>query len=107
MVDMFSRIEDQRLAYIRRAKIAELEQFDVDSDEPQEVSDNGTRFTLPASFTGSPKYYANKVSNCFTLARAKGKPDLFITLTCNPEWPEIKCQLGPGQAAQNVPQISP
>jgi hypothetical protein len=33
--------------------------------------------------------------------QAKGKPNLFITVTCNPDWPEIKDNLLPGQSAQD------
>ena len=35
-----------------------------------------------------------------------GKPDLFITKTCNPSWPEIQALLLPGQKAQDRPDIT-
>ncbi|SCZ94290.1 BZ3500_MvSof-1268-A1-R1_Chr12-2g03802 [Microbotryum saponariae] len=31
-----------------------------------------------------------------------GKPSLFITVTCNPEWPEIKAALGPSDQAPDL-----
>lgn len=34
-----------------------------------------------------------------------GKPDLFITLTCNPNWKEIKEQLKPNQNTMDRPDI--
>ncbi|SCZ95289.1 BZ3500_MvSof-1268-A1-R1_Chr11-2g03408 [Microbotryum saponariae] len=34
-----------------------------------------------------------------------GKPSLFITVTCNPEWPEIKAALGPNDQACNRPDL--
>ncbi|KDE03576.1 hypothetical protein MVLG_05961 [Microbotryum lychnidis-dioicae p1A1 Lamole] len=34
-----------------------------------------------------------------------GKPLLFITVTCNPEWPEIKAALGPNDQACNRPEL--
>ncbi|CDY08923.1 BnaC08g11530D [Brassica napus] len=37
---------------------------------------NQDRFILPPSFTGRPREYGN--------------PDLFITMTANPNWKEIK-----------------
>jgi hypothetical protein len=50
-----------------------------------------------ASFTGSPAYYAaNKRKALAVLARC-GKPSYFITMTCNPHWPEITDALLPGQ----------
>lgn len=37
--------------------------------------------------------------------RKYGKPDLFITMTCNPKWPEIQEALLPGQTANDRPDI--
>ena len=37
--------------------------------------------------------------------RALGNPDLFITVTCNPQWPEITSSLLPGQTALDRPDI--
>ena len=34
-----------------------------------------------------------------------GKPDLFITFTCNPKWPQIQQQLYPGQKAEDRPDL--
>ena len=34
-----------------------------------------------------------------------GKPDLFITFTCNPKWPEIQNALYPGQTPSDRPDI--
>ena len=30
-----------------------------------------------------------------------GKPDIFLTMTCNPNWDEIRNELYPGQSAQD------
>ncbi len=37
--------------------------------------------------------------------RKFGKPDLFITFTCNPKWKEITNTLLPGQTAKDCPQL--
>jgi len=34
-----------------------------------------------------------------------GKPDLFITFTCNPKWREITDNLYPGQSATDRPDL--
>ncbi|RKP15857.1 hypothetical protein ROZALSC1DRAFT_31933, partial [Rozella allomycis CSF55] len=39
------------------------------------------------------------------IVREFGKPDLFITVTCNPSWPEIKDNLMLNQTAQDRPDI--
>jgi len=35
-----------------------------------------------------------------------GKPSLFITMTCNPCWPEIIQNLAPGEAAHYRPDLA-
>ncbi|XP_039805048.1 homeodomain-interacting protein kinase 2-like [Panicum virgatum] len=39
------------------------------------------------------------------LVRKYGKPDMFLTMTCNPNWDEIKQDLLPGQIAQDHPDL--
>jgi hypothetical protein len=103
---MYSRVEDERLNFIKMGKHAELDRFKDTADNDDDDYEDGDQFTLPASFTGSPKYYSDKVADALALARHKGKPDLMITATCNPNWPEIRAQLRPHQSAVEVPQIT-
>jgi hypothetical protein len=35
----------------------------------------------------------------------EGTPSLFITMTCNPEWPEIQSELLPGQKWPDRPDL--
>lgn len=44
---------------------------------------------LPSSFVGSPRYYYQLCLDAMALPLRFHKPDLFITITCNPLWPEI------------------
>ena len=39
------------------------------------------------------------------IVNEKGKPDIFLTMTCNPKWPEIEENLLPGQQASHRPDI--
>ena len=39
------------------------------------------------------------------LVRKYGKPDIFLTMTCNPNWDEIRQLLLPGQTAQDRPDL--
>ena len=43
--------------------------------------------------------------DAMTIVRHFGKPDLFITFTCNPNWPEIQHSIFPGQYAKERPDI--
>ena len=48
------------------------------------------KFTLlPSSHTGGPRYKVQNYQDAMAICRWAGYPDLFITFTCNPKWPEI------------------
>ena len=49
----------------------------------------GKKVILPSSFTGSPRYMLQNYLDAMAVCKAYGYPDLFITFTCNPSWPEI------------------
>lgn len=78
----------------------------MDGDDLGDEPDSQDRFRLPASFTGSPQYFADRTANALALSRQRGKPDFLITATCNPAWPELRALLEPGQAATEVPHIT-
>jgi hypothetical protein len=44
--------------------------------------------------------------NALVLVSKYGPPHVFLTLTCNPEWPEIKSQLLVGQSAFDRPDVT-
>ncbi|KAF0706718.1 hypothetical protein AaE_013980 [Aphanomyces astaci] len=49
----------------------------------------GQRVILPASHTGSDRYMSKLFQNSMAIVRKFGKPSLFITFTCNPQWEEL------------------
>ena len=53
----------------------------------------GKRIVLPATYVNGLRYMHKLQQNAMAIAREYGKPDLFITFTCNPKWPEIKREL--------------
>ena len=63
------------------------------------------RKILSSSFPGSPRWYHSKFQDGMAICREYHKPDFFITMTCNPNWKEIKDQLQEGQTAQDRPDI--
>ena len=40
-----------------------------------------------------------------TIVLKKGKPDIFLTMICNPSWSEIASKLGPIQTPQDRPDL--
>jgi hypothetical protein len=68
--------------------------------------DTGCRIVLPTSFIGGPRDMKARFQDAMALVQSIGKPNLFITVTCNPDWPEIKDNLLPGQSAQDRPDLT-
>ncbi|XP_022014958.1 uncharacterized protein LOC110914479 [Helianthus annuus] len=91
------------------AKIrADLYQGLVDCVNAGEVHANrvGKRIVLPASFIGGPRDMRRRFLDAMTLVQDDdGKPDIFLTMTCNPKWPEICDNLHVGQTAQDRPDL--
>ena len=46
------------------------------------------RKILSSSFVGSPRWYNSHFQDGMAIVREYHKPDYFITMTCNPKWPE-------------------
>ncbi|XP_054795045.1 uncharacterized protein LOC129300500 [Prosopis cineraria] len=99
IVDSYTMMESQRLHWIR------THQKELRGDLYQDLSDailtgetqassTGKRIILPSSFTGGARYMIQNYQDAMAICRWAGYPDLFITFTCNPAWPEIKryCQ---------------
>ncbi|KAL7600244.1 uncharacterized protein LOC111880953 [Lactuca sativa] len=61
----------------------------------------GRRVVLPANFIGGPRNMGRKYIDAMTLVQKFGKPDIFLTLTCNPNWPEIKQRMMGNEETQN------
>ncbi|KAL6579130.1 hypothetical protein OROMI_009346 [Orobanche minor] len=108
-IDCYVKIETQHLDYLRSEQLREnlrTESFDgiIDSMACQgKVTgfDIGKKFVLPASYVGSPRDMRRRYLNALALVSEYGRPDFFITMTCNPNWPEMRAGLLPGEEAQN------
>ncbi|CAJ0765654.1 20582_t:CDS:2, partial [Entrophospora sp. SA101] len=71
-------------------------------NNPQHI---GQRILLPSVFIGSPRDMMQRYQDAMALMHI-GRPDLFITMTCNPNWQGIQILLQPGQRAQDRPDIT-
>jgi hypothetical protein len=79
-------------------------------DAMQQDGANNTNFrcmvVLPASFVGSPRHMNQLYQDSMALVRNFGKLDLFITMTCNPNWPEILHELRLGEETNDRPDLT-
>jgi len=65
-----------------------------------------TKTFLSQSFHGSRRHLLSLAQNALCLVSEYGRPTLFITLTCNPYWPEIKSMLIEGQTAYDRADVT-
>ena len=91
---MYAKVEGERLAFIRfNQEQLRTDNYDNVKDamnNDREAHNLGQIVILPSSYTGSPRYMRERQQDAMAYVRRFGKPDLFITFTCNPEWKEIK-----------------
>ena len=67
--------------------------------------EHGKRVILPASYYGSVRWYRKKNLESLAIVRKKGNPHLFITMTCNPNHPQILRALPHGFMPGDRPDI--
>ena len=110
-VDYYCRIEGQRLNYLRfnqsQLRVAAYVGL---SDALHSRAENenlrvGRIVVLPSSHIGSPRNMMQNYQDAMALIRRFGKPDYFITMTCNPKWPEIKESLNVFDKVEHRPDI--
>ncbi len=65
----------------------------------------GRMIILASSFQGGPRAMQQSYQDAMAICRKFGKPDIFLTITCNPQWSEIVQSLLPGQTAADRPDI--
>ncbi|AQK61565.1 hypothetical protein ZEAMMB73_Zm00001d012842 [Zea mays] len=109
-VDSYIKVESSRLDFIRRNQDrlrADLYKGLVDSlHEGENRADKiGKRTVLSTSFIGGPRDMRRRYMDAMALVRKFGKPDIFLTMTCNPNWDEITRELHPMQSPQDRPDL--
>ncbi len=60
---------------------------------------------LPTTHVGSERYMRQKMLNIIEISNSIGHPDVFLTMTFNPRWTEIKETLLPDQRAFDRPDL--
>gem|GEM_PF-2308791 len=125
LVDMISRIIDYRLQFNAFTQYTlfgqtrpthpdhDVNNFDEaittshdNNDEEKEGDENKKSTFLSQNFHGSRRHLLNLAQNAICLVSEFGRPTLFITFTCNPNWPEIKEMLFEGETAYDRADIT-
>ncbi|XP_052901350.1 uncharacterized protein LOC128307508 [Anopheles moucheti] len=121
-VDQCCKIEEQRLKYQREhqaqlradaysgildyAGLADNQTLDETTSHGRTLDRAGSRIILAPTFPGSDRFMRAQYQDAMGIVRALGKPDLFITVTCNPKWPEVTEALFPQQQAADRPDLT-
>ena len=102
VVDMYAKIESERLSFLRynqqTLRVDEYIHLKDAIAKDGNASNLGKLVILPSTFTGSPRHMHEYTQDAMTYVRNYGRPDLFVTFTCNPKWQEIQEELLPEQA---------
>ena len=111
MVDAYVKIEASGLDYIRYNQCAlrvEMYQGLMDHlyfEAAQHNLQPGRMVILPSTFQGSPRAMQQNYQDAMAIVYKFGKPDLFLTFTCNPKAKSITENLPPGVGAENRPDL--
>ncbi|KAE9002551.1 hypothetical protein PR001_g18217 [Phytophthora rubi] len=84
-----------------------LQHPDGDQRRPDHfLNQIGKRIVLPSTHSGSRRAMYKSYQYSMAIVREYGKPDVFVTMTCNPTWEEIEEKIPePNQSAQDRPDI--
>ena len=111
VVDAYLRVEANNLNYIKQNQTKlRVDSYQGLMDHLQtraenEDKDPGKMVILPSSFKGSPRAMQQHYQDAMAIVAKYGKPDLFLTFTCNPKCKDIVDNLLPGQQAIDRPDI--
>lgn len=108
VVDAYCKVEECKLMFLRQnQRCLRAESYNIlnDSTASENPGRVGRRVILPSSFIGGPRSQQQLYQDSMSIVSAFGKPDIFVTFTCNPGWREIQEQLLPGQNFHDRPEI--
>ena len=91
-IDQWIKVEEMNLRWKRfhQTKL-KSEKYKKLADAVKENTEReaGKYIILPSTHAGSPRNILEKFNDAMAVVTRFGKPDLFITFTCNPNWSEI------------------
>jgi hypothetical protein len=92
LVDGFTMMESERLTWLRKnqPKLRVSKYQRLNSNPQSHQTKRGKRVVLPSTFVGSRRYLDQLYFDGMSISSKVGFSDLFITFTCNPNWPEIQ-----------------
>jgi hypothetical protein len=111
VVDSWATTEQSRLKWYRhnqstiRAETYRGLTDAVTEDPTTDGQEIGQRLILPSSFSGSSRNMIQHCQDALAINRHFHGGDFFLTMTADPNWPEIKEALLPGQSVADRPDL--
>ncbi|OBZ78054.1 hypothetical protein A0H81_02325 [Grifola frondosa] len=109
LVDAWASIEASNLFWIRthqkdiRADLYQGLLDAMNSGDQVDLAEHGQKIVLPSSHLGSTRHMYQLFQDSMAICRHFRKPDIFLTMTANPNWPEIQEALLEINKADNDP----
>ena len=110
-VDAWATTEQRNLNWIRhnqhtiRADTYQGLTDAITANANENVQNAGQRLILPSSFSGSSRNMMQHCQDALAINRKFKGADFFLTMTANPNWPEINEALLPGQSPPDRPDL--
>ncbi|CAK8534588.1 unnamed protein product [Lathyrus sativus] len=111
LVDGYTMLESERLQWIRenqpKLKVSKYNSLtEVGEQSETHGSSTGKRVVLPSTYVGRRRFMDQLYYDGMAICSKVGFPDLFVTFTCNPNWPKIQRLLRPlGLKPQDRPDV--
>ncbi|CAN1294069.1 hypothetical protein LINPERPRIM_LOCUS22310 [Linum perenne] len=95
VVNAYALVEAERLDWIRNNQRKLHSHYfhglvDAYRRGDSDLEHTGKHIILASSHTGSPRYKYENFQDAVAICRTLGFPGLFITFTCNTQWPEVE-----------------
>ncbi|XP_026410032.1 uncharacterized protein LOC113305150 [Papaver somniferum] len=109
LVDAWEATEQSKLAWLRfNQPTLRSDQYSCIADMTNadlNLGDRGNPVILPSSHTGSGRHMHEIYQDSMTITRFHHHPDIFLTMTANPNWPEIRNALIGNQSVTDRPDL--
>ena len=115
LVDQFCKVEAGRLSYLRHNQtqlraadytaLRDSLGYSGSAEDEADAVRAGRLFILPSTYIGGDRYMTHQMHDTIAMSNQIGHPDIFLTMTCNPIWPEITRALLPNQTPQDRPDL--
>ena len=108
IIDQYVKRKSNRLQYIllnQNNLRCDTYQKVVNALQSGEIGKSGRMTILPASYTGSDRWYYNHYRDAMALVWKYGKPTFFVTFTIDVNCPEVKIELKQGQTPYDRPDV--